>query len=298
VKKISDTYYVIVNYHLDDSLKTAIYLDDNSKRCRFCGNSYPKVSFNNEAHTIPEFTGNKMLFSNYECDNCNMKFSRLETQMANLMHLSHVIFSVPGKKGSVKYVESNSVQISSNGHHIKFNQIDDKNLNYDNELRKIEIKQRMPTYTPIAVYKCLTKMALTIMPKEELPFFERTLDWINNKKHNSIKFDGLWLIYTTFSSRFRFPYVSTILCKKVDSSNLELPYMIFRLAYANFSFQIFLPLCSLDNRISFDTHQLPYIPHLIDLVNGFEYSKREFIDFSSWEKNSNSITFEIENLDK
>ena len=49
---------------------------NEAQRCRFCGGYSPGVSFQQQAHAIPEALGNKTLFTSYECDNCNQKFGR------------------------------------------------------------------------------------------------------------------------------------------------------------------------------------------------------------------------------
>jgi hypothetical protein len=46
----------------------------SERKCRFCGKSNPEVSFKKKAHLIPEFLGNKMLLSDFECDSCNYEF--------------------------------------------------------------------------------------------------------------------------------------------------------------------------------------------------------------------------------
>jgi hypothetical protein len=48
--------------------------DKQNRRCRFCGKTEPEVSFRNDAHALPECTGNKSLFTYYECDVCNKAF--------------------------------------------------------------------------------------------------------------------------------------------------------------------------------------------------------------------------------
>jgi len=38
------------------------------------------------------------------------------------------------------------------------------------------------TYTPIAVLKAFTKMALSILPEAELPNFQAALSWVRNSR--------------------------------------------------------------------------------------------------------------------
>ena len=45
--------------------------EQNHRLCRFCGQGEPGTSFRHKAHAIPELLGNKSIFTNFECDNCN-----------------------------------------------------------------------------------------------------------------------------------------------------------------------------------------------------------------------------------
>ncbi len=44
----------------------------DKRKCSFCGNSIPLVTFKKDAHTIPQFTSNRHLVSDFECDGCNL----------------------------------------------------------------------------------------------------------------------------------------------------------------------------------------------------------------------------------
>ncbi|MFV0468355.1 MAG: HNH endonuclease, partial [Dysgonomonas sp.] len=81
---LSDNYTPLVCYHLNNDNKTHLG-EKKDKTCRFCGNKHPEVTFKMVTHAIPEFTGNKTLISEYECDICNGLFSQMETQMSNYM---------------------------------------------------------------------------------------------------------------------------------------------------------------------------------------------------------------------
>src|SRR5688572_6739953 len=52
--------------------------------CRFCGRGKPDVTFEFDAHAIPEALGNKSLYTNCECDSCNQKFGKgIENDFGN-----------------------------------------------------------------------------------------------------------------------------------------------------------------------------------------------------------------------
>lgn len=74
--------------------------DKSNRKCRFCGQQVPIVSFNNTAHAISESLGNKSIICREECDNCNERFSRtIEPDIANMLSSLLTIYSIHGKNG-------------------------------------------------------------------------------------------------------------------------------------------------------------------------------------------------------
>src|SRR5437868_6921115 len=71
---------------------------DNS--CRFCGVTGPKC-FKKVAHTLPEFLGNKGIFSNDECDACNALFSIYEGALAEMLKPFLTLGGIKGKKNDI-----------------------------------------------------------------------------------------------------------------------------------------------------------------------------------------------------
>ncbi|MGJ1488571.1 HNH endonuclease [Sphingobacterium spiritivorum] len=67
------------------------------KRCRFSNKTSDQFSFKMEAHIILQFMGNKNLLSNFECDDCNQKFSKYEDSFANFIGASRTIAQIPGQ---------------------------------------------------------------------------------------------------------------------------------------------------------------------------------------------------------
>ena len=77
-------YELIGSWALQPGKKEPVLGKTGIQSCRFCGGSSPEVSFQQEAHAIPEALGNKTLFTSYECDNCNQKFGRgIENDLGN-----------------------------------------------------------------------------------------------------------------------------------------------------------------------------------------------------------------------
>lgn len=264
-------YDCAASYHMTSKDKKKV-LSANTEGCRFCGKKKPEVTFKKDAHAIPHTTGNRWLFSDFECDECNAHFGRLlENEFGNFMHLNHTMSAVKGKTGRNKFVQKKEgISIINDGAHLDWKGVPDENINYDQDAGVLTVTQKMPGYVPVAVYKTLIKIALTIMPEEELANFSDTSEWINEHSHTETRFpfERLWMVHGTFDSSTRWDQLSVVLSKRKNPGSTELPYMLFNLNYANFDFQLPVPLCSKDITTEFEPSMITYLPHLYDLKYG------------------------------
>lgn len=227
----------------------ALLGDPEGKTCRFCGKSYPEVSFEKDAHVFPRCTGNENLLSAYECDNCNILFgSILEGEYANLFNFCHTIYGVVGRK-KIPILQSND-----NGSTLKVVNHPEKEGNLhivnegknsihtviDPEKKIFEYEGPGITILPIAVYKCLTKMALTIMPEAELDDFFETLKWVHDKKHEPFFENKKHLCrYMEFYGEYISHPIGFLFKRKPKSK--DGPYMIFMYYYAKMVLMIEIP---------------------------------------------------------
>lgn len=285
LKTLDKNYCVNVVYHLDK--EDNIYLGDKeNKKCRFCGKSEPETTFKKVAHAIPELVNNKKLISYYECDVCNAKFSVLETHFGDYMNLYHTLTQVKGKRGvpSYKYGKNNS-RIDRKESHMSFeDHISDQKSSFKiNKKEKTVTIAGKRTYIPIAIYKCLVKMALTIMREKDMEFFKDTLDWVNEPdlQNSKFKVNNLIALYTFSPGVLPHNFTSAMLFKRRPDHKDNVPFMQFMLAYGNFSFQIYLPMCSEDIKFVGSQISITPIPTPLDskLKNGIE--KRRNLNFSS-----------------
>lgn len=286
LKFLDDNYVPLVDYHLNQDGK--IFLGDKKNRkCRFCGKTKPETSFSNVAHAIPEFTNNKKLIAYYECDNCNRKFSRLlETHMANYMNLWHTLTQVKGKKGvpSFKTIHNKKSRVDVGSTDVEIeNHEGDSIATIDETNKTITFTAKKASYIPIAIYKCLTKMALTIMPESELDNFKATMKWINEEDHSTspLSLKALYALMSFAPGVTPYPLTSCMLYKRKESPTQIVPYMLFLLAYGNFAFQIYLPLTSEDKKYHGHNFEINFIPTPIDLLKGSGFLSRKKLDLNS-----------------
>lgn len=255
----------------------------NSKICRFCGTKDSK-SFRKIAHTIPESLGNKTLTSLDECDICNETFSKLENDFNNYLAPFKALLGIKGKRGVSKYQakQKNGVNVliendqSSNALHLhiehsqligrykfsspvyKLSGLKRKRIIINKHIKnknKIIIKYKSMPFIPVAIYKCLTKMALSLMDTNDLQYFKSTMCWIREFPHQK-RVEGL-KSFISFRPKTPFPFITCFILKR-KNNNSTIPYMQFVLCFSHFAFQIVVPT---GNETDLVIHNFPILHH-------------------------------------
>lgn len=264
-------------YHMrtEDS-KTVLGDSTHPKTCRFCGRTEPEVSFHKEAHAIPRCVGNNRLFSNYECDSCNEDvFSKYEAQFSEMMKLAHSLSQTKGRKGVPSYKpnmqQDSRIDVGSEGISIK--QYPDApdfvvlNEN-DGKTPTITVTGEV-NYRPIDIAKILTKMAITVLPENEMQNFVATKKWLlRDSTDEKSVLQGMRIDLYLYPGNHPFPFPTCGLYKKKDNGGESFPYLLFFLCYSNFMFQTFIPYCEKDRK-AFATDKpvtitIPRIPNVLD----------------------------------
>ena len=283
VKALDANYVPLVVFHLKD--KDDIKLGDTATKrtCRFCGRTEPEVTFKKVAHAIPHFIGNRTLKSLYECDDCNGNvFSPMESQFSQFMSIYHTFYHV-SKGGRVPTFRNNSKEQSKivvDGGTIKIDCVEGEDLvpEIDKKKHTFKIKAKR-SYVPQSVYKIFIKMALSIMPEAEMMHFKTTLEWLMGKKEFAY---NLMLIERRYDGLMNpFGFDSCMLFKRKDDHRDNVPAYIFGLAYYNFFFETYIPLCDEDRDLDGNV-EIPFIPTPLD-YDGCKFSKM-IHDLSSTEK--------------
>ena len=284
LKFLDNNYSPLIDYHLNKEEK--IYLGNKENRvCRFCGRDSTATTFRNIAHALPEFIGNKRLFAYYECDACNSKFSgTLENDMANYTKLWHTLAQIKGKKGiptTVSNQKKSRIEVGKDAVNIQEHEGDAISTT-DEKKRTITLEAARGAFTPVAVYKCLTKMALTIMPEEELSNFQVALDWINETNHESSSINpaSLYALLSTAPGPHPLGFLSCMLFKRKENALTKVPYMLFLVAYSNFIWQIHLPFTPKDDELTGQRVEFVFIPTPIDMIEGAQTISRQRIDLN------------------
>lgn len=281
-----ENYTRCCEYFLNDD-KPRYLGSKEDRKCRFCGRTKEEgATFRKKAHALSNLIGNRLLFSYYECDDCNQKFSYYENDFAEYFKPYHALLGVKGKNGIPTYRQylshigavDNHIDISifEEDPTIKYS-IDERNNNFTISCRR--------SYIPLNVYKALTKMALTILPEKDITHFNRTLDFLYNlsaKANHPLPI----LIQQYGGGNNVFDFVSAFVLKRKENAEDNVPAYMFVLAYNNFCFQVPLIYCDLDNHLVGKRIIMPKVP-TPPLMMGFNIIKSEELDLSSADKMKN-----------
>lgn len=143
--------------------------------CRFCGSSMPKVKFPDEAHLISELIGNKDLFSDFECKNCNHEFGKYENDLANFLGIARTILGVNAKGGIPNFKSKGKHLIARSKSFVGNNiiiiareDIEKGIIKHDLQAGTITISYIKNPFSPLKVYKTLLKWALSVLSEEDV----------------------------------------------------------------------------------------------------------------------------------
>lgn len=286
--------YVLMN------LERKTYIGDDSGTCRYCGRSKPDVTFATEAHAVPESIGNHTLISIDECDICNRDFgSNIEDHFAKYLGPIRTICQIFGKRGVPTYKGPDGVlRISLEEMGLKIETCEDDPVILDEEEKTLTIMATRQSYIPMAVFKCLVKMAIAIAPLDALEDMKHLTDWIRLQEHTYESFPFKPMIaFEQFTPGYA-PYqgVHLILLRRKPESGF-VPYMQFIVAFTNQMFQIIVPMPTQDKTLlnsKINTYYFP-IPFSEDFPFGKTTRKRR--DLSSPEMvryETTTVTMEYE----
>ena len=263
----AENYEPLVFRDLDPKAKRET-LGDKPPTCRFCLRGKLEVTFGKDAHVVPAFVGNKVLFSRYECDDCNARFSEFEDDLAKMTIRARAIGQVSKRKGFASLKpqgKKSSFERGSGGVIIK-QYADEGVFSVDKGRSQLVASYGTQPFRPLGVYKALAKIAFTLLPPERLAEFEELRLWLLQQDVVSAKVyadEGHWC-YQTFvpgPSPFAKPIVSLMRRKE----GVDAPYLMFFLAFGNWTYQIHPPCPRMDGHLADRRIGLVPYPHLYDM---------------------------------
>lgn len=270
-----ESFYEIYEFH--NSISKYKTSENEYRICRYCGNNSLK-KFNSKAHLLPEFIGNKTIFSYNECDDCNKKFGLYETNLSAFSGIKNSFLPIKGKKKYPKFKDfKNNLSVEyqkdeKDGKVVLRSEKDSDSINLKNGF--LNIKSVTQSFVPLYVQKSLVKFAISLIAKEELDNLTDTIDWINTptlKKENNIP---LLLIYNEVRPPLKKP-IAFVAKRKKDCNS---PEFSFILCFGFHRIQIFIPFNSKDKNMNKNEIRLPLN---FDFVLQKEKNKGDwaFVDF-------------------
>ncbi len=222
-----------------------VTLGDKANRvCRFCSKKAPDATFKKIAHAIPELLGNKSIFSAYECDDCNEEFGNgIENDLGNWSKPIRGLICIKGKRGvpTLKKQDGTGWRIEYDRDVLNIKVYEDDPIYQIDEVKQeITFHLKRDPYTPVAVLKAFMKIALTLLPDNEISNFSALMSWVRERDHQKAFLKEWPIIYTFQPGPMPKDLIAAfILRRKANVKDYAYAFLVF--SYGNEVFQIALP---------------------------------------------------------
>lgn len=204
--------------------------------CRFCRRGYPEVKFKKRnAHAIPEALGNKLIFCNDECPDCNATLSRIDKELAEYLKYRRSEGGIRNKKSKIIKVYGHNFFYDGSSRKLKISRL--AILKETESKYYVKLEGAEPI-THLGIYKALAKIAIDLMPRDLVNEFQSTIDWIKGEFIPQ-KLPNVFYIYQ--SSSVSQPLVQ-LFVRHDETLNLELPRCIVALTLIDLTFLFIVPL--------------------------------------------------------
>lgn len=243
----------------------------NDRVCRFCGKKAGEVKFKSASHLFSELIGNKELFTDFECDNCNKKFGILENDLANYLGISRTVQRVSSKEGIPKFKSAGN-ELNAKARKFDLKEVvimttaDANKGIIDNSERDkgiIKINYTKNPYIPASVFKILVKWAVSIFPESVVKYYQSCLKYLRG----DIEISG-GKIYG-----YRLPFQSGlhtkafVFQKRNPEANTFTHLVVF--CFQSHIICVPIPLCDLDYKLNGVSVELPVCPPIFTQFEPF-----------------------------
>jgi hypothetical protein len=270
--------------------------------CRFCGKPEGTVSFRNKAHAVSDLLGRNDFLIFDECDNCNSLFSTWETQMSQFFMPYLATLGIKGKKEIPAFqsrLENKSLKTRttmkkdrSGQLNIRMNSLNDLEINSAD--KTVTITYRQPALSKFFVFKALSKIALSLLPPEEVSENRHIFEWLLDHQNSALP--SIPGAYITVLKKIMWQKPVAELFKSTkDFSNERdaFPKYTLVLRFANLVVQIFLlpsKMPSLEGELNHNLN-LHYFPGFV-LDHAFDPILKNVADPTTVVKMPFSFSFE------
>lgn len=181
----ADYYRLVYNYEfklINKNQKLIFTRSVTPRKCCICNRTEPLVSFKRKNHVIPVAFGNKWLYTQEECNDCNQKYGKkFENELANMFSAQKLIGKVPKRKGFPKIripkresfmrVVNNDIAVSIKNSEREFAF---RELNH----ATISLSIPVPPYYPIRAIKSIAHTLWLILNDYRRAQYKGILKWM------------------------------------------------------------------------------------------------------------------------
>lgn len=293
--KMFNDYYVL--HSSTNNWKEKFQKNPEGKKCRFCRKAYPHVEFEKKPHVLPELFGKNNITSNFECDNCNKKAQKYETDVATMINHNLTLLNLKSKHKvpnfqSIKhgYDKSTTLETLRNQRVFNFEQnLDDFQI--DRENKTFAVNFRTKVFSPFSVYKIFLKMGISLLSNDEIQQNRHYLEFYDSETpiYNGMQ---VWRVfkYRILTRYFEKPSINLYRAKNTLVENNAFPEYVLIIHFANIVYQFFLPLSNkniLENdgkgTLYLELFPFPVYEYIDKLTNGFSI---DFLDLDETKKMS------------
>lgn len=165
--------------------RTVIGVGQQLRTCRFCHRTAEKgATFRKVAHVIPTALGNDHLKSTEECDDCNEYFGgATEPSLIAMLNLQRVFLGTQGrgKQDGRPKLKFSGATIMNDGEKVVLQA--GPALRNENGTFEVDLGRGAPL-VPMAVYRALVKIALSVVDEVQLPHLRETIEWVRHALHS------------------------------------------------------------------------------------------------------------------
>jgi transcriptional regulator with XRE-family HTH domain len=154
------------------------------RKCRFCDGTVANgATFDNDAHAIPTALGNHHLKLADECDVCNSHFGeKVEPALIQMLNIQRVFLGIHGrgKNNGRPELHYHADRVYHDGQQMI---IKSSNISEDAAgVLSVRLGKGIQI-VPVACYRALVKVAISVMPSDQLPTLRRTICWLRHGEH-------------------------------------------------------------------------------------------------------------------
>ena len=179
-------FHIYQPYALSYKYRTRFGPNERGLRvCRYCGGKMPGTTFKNVSHTISNSLGNINFITNDECDNCNAHFGAgIEQEFLKYVSVYRSLAAkFEGHPYYTTKTEAFRLGVDEETNQISFSILDEKKLKIVSSENYVKYIVDGGYINYHNVYRALVKYVIGMLSDDQLPFFKKTISWVNGENN-------------------------------------------------------------------------------------------------------------------